>query len=153
MDFLVRRDDLRQCRFDETDVPEPGPGEAVLELERFGLTSNNVTYAVMGDAMSYWKFFPAEEGWGRIPVWGFAHVEASAHDDLPEGARVYGYFPVVDPPGGAPAARRGRRLRGRHAAPRGPAGRLQRVRAGAGRAGPRARTARCCSGRSSAPRS
>ncbi len=94
MDFLVRRDDLRQCRFDEADVPEPGPGEAVLALERFGLTSNNVTYAVMGDAMSYWKFFPAEEGWGRIPVWGFAHVEASAHDDLPEGARVYGYFPV-----------------------------------------------------------
>jgi hypothetical protein len=94
MDFLVRRDDLRRCRFAETEPPEPGPGEAVLALERFGLTSNNVTYAVMGDAMSYWKFFPAEEGWGRIPVWGFAHVAASAHADLPEGARVYGYFPV-----------------------------------------------------------
>jgi hypothetical protein len=94
MDFLVRRDDLRRCRFAEAEVPEPGPGEAVLALERFGLTSNNVTYAVMGDAMSYWKFFPAEEGWGRIPVWGFAHVAASTHDDVPEGARVYGYFPV-----------------------------------------------------------
>ena len=30
MDFLVRRDDLRQCRFDEMPVPEPGPGEALL---------------------------------------------------------------------------------------------------------------------------
>jgi len=26
-------------------------------------------------------------------VWGFADVAASAHGDLPEGARVYGYFP------------------------------------------------------------
>lgn len=75
-------------------MPEPGPGEAVLELERFGLTSNNVTYAVMGDAMSYWRFFPADEGWGRIPVWGFAHVTASAHDETPAGTRVYGYFPI-----------------------------------------------------------
>ena len=55
-------------------------------------------------------FFPAEEGWGRMPVWGFAHVAASAHDDLPEGARVYGYFPpsshllVVPQPRGRRAA-------------------------------------------------
>jgi hypothetical protein len=96
MDFLVSRDDLRQTRFAEAELPEPGPGEAVLELERFGLSSNNVTYGLMGDVMSYWKFFPAEEGWGRIPVWGFAHVSASAHDDVPEGARVYGYLPASD---------------------------------------------------------
>ena len=93
MDFLVRRDDLRQCRFDEMPVPVPDAGEALLEIERYGLTSNNVTYAVMGDAMSYWKFFPAEEGWGRIPVWGYARVVASGHDDVPAGTRVYGYLP------------------------------------------------------------
>ena len=96
MDFLVRRDDLRETRFADAEPPRPGDGEAVLALERFGLTSNNVTYGVMGDAMSYWKFFPAEEGWGRIPVWGFARVSASAHDEVPEGGRVYGYFPVSD---------------------------------------------------------
>jgi hypothetical protein len=94
VDFLVRRDDLRQCRFEPAPVPEPGPGEAVLEVESFGLTSNNVTYAVMGDAMSYWRFFPAEDGWGRIPVWGFAHVTASTRDELAEGTRVYGYLPA-----------------------------------------------------------
>ncbi len=65
----------------------------LLEVESFGLTSNNVTYAVMGDAMSYWRFFPAEEGWGRVPVWGFARVAASASDEVPEGGRVYGYLP------------------------------------------------------------
>jgi hypothetical protein len=93
MDFLVRRDDLHECRFDDLPAPEPGPGQVLMRLERFGLTSNNVTYAVMGDAMSYWRFFPAEEGWGRIPVWGFASVAASAHDDLAEGSRWYGYHP------------------------------------------------------------
>jgi len=93
MDFLVKRDDLRQCRFEAAAVPEPAPGQAVLEIESFSLTSNNVTYAVMGDAMSYWRFFPAEEGWGRVPVWGFANVAASAHEDLKEGTRLYGYYP------------------------------------------------------------
>jgi hypothetical protein len=93
MDFLVRRDDLRECRFDAAPVPEPSAGQALLEVESFSLTSNNVTYAVMGDAMSYWRFFPAQEGWGRVPVWGFARVAASAHDDVREGSRVYGYLP------------------------------------------------------------
>ena len=93
MDFLVARDDIRRCRFHEEPLPELEPGQVLLEVESFGLTSNNVTYAVMGDAMSYWRFFPAEEGWGRVPVWGFARVAASAHDPVPEGGRVYGYLP------------------------------------------------------------
>jgi hypothetical protein len=92
MDFLVKRDDLHETRFDEADTPEPGDGEALLGVRSFGLTANNVTYGVLGDAMSYWEFFPAPEGWGRIPVWGFAEVVAS-RSDLPEGTRVYGYLP------------------------------------------------------------
>jgi hypothetical protein len=94
MDLLVKRDDLRRCRVVERPPVEPGPGEAVLEVDCFGLTSNNVTYAVMGDAMSYWDFFEAEDGWGRVPVWGFATVSASAHGDLAEGTRLYGYLPM-----------------------------------------------------------
>jgi hypothetical protein len=52
-----------------------------------------VTYAVFGEAMSYWNFFPAEEGWGRMPVWGFADVEESMHPDVDVDGRVYGYLP------------------------------------------------------------
>jgi hypothetical protein len=59
------------------------------------LTANNVTYAVFGDAMLYWQFFPAEAGWGRVPVWGFADVEASRVDGLSEGERFYGYLPMA----------------------------------------------------------
>jgi hypothetical protein len=65
----------------------------LLGVDSFGLTTNNITYAVMGDAMKYWEFFPAEEGWARMPVWGFADVVASEADGVPEGTRVFGYLP------------------------------------------------------------
>src|SRR6188472_2393651 len=92
-DFLVRRDDLRVSRLGDPDPPEVGSGEALLRVDTFGLTSNNVTYAVLGDAMSYWSFFPAADGWGRVPMWGFAEVERSEADGVDPGARVYGYLP------------------------------------------------------------
>ena len=92
MDFLVKRDDLHETRFEEADPPELSEGEALLAVRSFGLTANNVTYAVLGEGMSYWDFFPAPEGWGRIPVWGFADV-AATKSELPEGTRVYGYLP------------------------------------------------------------
>jgi Protein of unknown function (DUF2855) len=92
-DFLVKRDDLRDCRVAESEVPELEPGQALLRVEAFGLTANNITYAVMGEAMSYWNFFPAEEGWGRVPMWGFAEVERSEAEGVEPGTRLYGYLP------------------------------------------------------------
>jgi hypothetical protein len=47
----------------------------------------------MGETMNYWDFFPAEDGWGHMPVWGFADVEESRAEGVPEGTRVYGYLP------------------------------------------------------------
>jgi hypothetical protein len=96
MHFEIRRDDPRVTRFDDDGVPEPAEGEALLAISRFGLTTNNVTYVIFGDAMNYWRFFPAtEEGWGRMPVWGFADVAASGHPGVEAGRRVYGYFPAA----------------------------------------------------------
>jgi hypothetical protein len=92
-DFLVKRGELGEYRVAESETPEVGAGEALLRVDRFGLTANNVTYAVMGEAMSYWDFFPAEQGWGRIPMWGFAEVERSEADGVEPGTRVFGYLP------------------------------------------------------------
>ncbi|HSK49570.1 MAG TPA: DUF2855 family protein, partial [Solirubrobacterales bacterium] len=93
-DFLIKRDELRECRVAESEPPEIGPGQALLRVDSFGLTANNITYAVMGEAMSYWDFFPTpEEGWGRMPVWGFAEVERSEVDGVEAGTRLYGYLP------------------------------------------------------------
>jgi Protein of unknown function (DUF2855) len=101
-DFLVKRDDLRECRIAESEPPGLADGQALLRVDTFGLTANNITYAVMGEAMSYWNFFPAPDGWGRVPMWGFAEVVRSEGDDVEAGTRLYGYLPpsshlVVEP--------------------------------------------------------
>jgi hypothetical protein len=93
MDFLVARDDLHRCRFEDSAPLEPANGEALLRVDAFGLSANNITYAMFGVAMSYWDFFPAQEGWGRVPVWGFAEVSASEVPELEAGTRVFGYLP------------------------------------------------------------
>jgi hypothetical protein len=92
-DFLVKRDDLRRCRVAESTAPDLEAGQALLSVKTFGLTANNVTYAVFGAAMSYWDFFPAEDGWGRVPMWGFAEVERSEAEGVEVGTRLYGYLP------------------------------------------------------------
>lgn len=93
MDFLIATADLHSCCFLDSPSPALEQGQARLAIERFGLTANNITYAAFGEAMSYWSFFPTEEGWGRMPVWGFALVAESLHDELEPGVMVYGYLP------------------------------------------------------------
>ncbi|WP_299327479.1 DUF2855 family protein [Parasphingopyxis sp.] len=93
-DFLVNKAKLDDTRIADTDLGDLADGEILLEVEKFALTANNITYAVMGEMMAYWNFFPAEEGWGRIPVWGFATVADSRHPDIAAGERVYGYLPM-----------------------------------------------------------
>jgi hypothetical protein len=94
-DLLVDRGDLTKTAFAETDPQAPlADGEALLEVESFALTANNVTYGAVGDQIGYWKFFPAPEGLGRIPVWGYARVVRSNAADAPEGLRLFGYWPM-----------------------------------------------------------
>ena len=97
LDFLVNRNNVADCKLVVAAQPgsvELQPGQVLMELDKFGLTSNNITYAVLGDSMGYWKYFPAENGWGRIPAWGIGRVLKSRHVQIQEGDRIYGYFPV-----------------------------------------------------------
>jgi hypothetical protein len=47
-----------------------------------------------GDMLRYWDFFPAREGWGRIPTMGFGDVIASTHDQVAVGTRCFGFYPM-----------------------------------------------------------
>ena len=94
MDIEVSRSDLTSTRLTTPPARALEPGEVRLEIDSFGLTTNNITYAVFGDALSYWSFFPAGPGWGRIPVWGFATVVESRTDGIAQGRRYFGYFPM-----------------------------------------------------------
>ncbi|MBW0145816.1 DUF2855 family protein [Sphingomicrobium clamense] len=95
--FEVRMDDLSRSRLIERALPALEDGAIRLAVERFAFTANNMTYAVAGDMLGYWQFFPAsEDGWGQIPVWATAKVVESACDDVAVGERFYGYFPPAE---------------------------------------------------------
>lgn len=79
-------------------LPDAGPlaaGQARFAVEHFALTANNVTYAVHGEDFAYWGFFPAPEGLGIVPVWGFARVTESQAEGVAVGSRWFGYWPMA----------------------------------------------------------
>ncbi len=98
-EFQIRKDIFLINRIvDAHSAPhEIADGELLLKIDRFAFTANNITYAVLGDKLGYWQFFPpadnADGHWGMIPVWGFADVVASKADAVPVGERLFGYFP------------------------------------------------------------
>jgi hypothetical protein len=94
-DLLIDRSDLSHTELVDVPTPTPGPGQVVLRSDRVGMTANNVTYAVFGEAMKYWDFFPTDDpAFGRVPLWGFAEVETSTVPEVAEGTRLYGYLPT-----------------------------------------------------------
>lgn len=90
----VKRDALDMMKVMGVEAPPLADRAVRLAVESFAVTANNVTYAVMGDAFQYWNFFPAPDGWGIVPMWGHARVEASNCADIAVGERVYGYLPM-----------------------------------------------------------
>jgi hypothetical protein len=93
--FAVKKADLKDGRFVDSTLSLK-PGGAILKVDHFALTANNITYAVAGDMMQYWNFFPAPEaGSGVIPVWGFGTVVESAAAGVAVGDRFYGYYPFA----------------------------------------------------------
>ena len=101
MDIEVARGEFTRWR---TVEPAPAPlaeGQARLRVDQFGFSSNNVSYAVIGDMLRYWDFFPAsppdggdDTSWGRVPVWGFADVVETRSDDVVVGERMFGFLPM-----------------------------------------------------------
>lgn len=92
----VKKANLAQSEWHPAAMPELAAGEILLQVEKYALTANNITYAAVGDGFGYWNFFPTGEAdWGIVPVWGFAKVILSKHDEIAVGERVYGYLPMA----------------------------------------------------------
>jgi hypothetical protein len=94
LDFLVNKTDWKQHRFDDAPVPRLADGQVLFRVDRFAFTANNISYALAGDLLGYWRFFPAPDGWGRLPTMGFADVIESKHADVAVGARCFGFYPM-----------------------------------------------------------
>ncbi len=93
--FLVKKSDLSQTQLLASESAPLQSGQVRLRIDLFSLTANNITYASFGDAMKYWDFYPREDEWGVIPVWGFANVTESKCEGVAIGQRFYGYFPIA----------------------------------------------------------
>jgi len=92
----VKKNELAQSQWHDSDAPSLAGGQILLAVEKYALTANNITYAVVGDGFGYWNFFPTgDDEWGIVPVWGFAKVVASENADIAVGERVYGYLPMA----------------------------------------------------------
>ena len=65
LDFLVNKTDWKQYRFEDTVLPALADGQVRFGVDRFAFTANNISYALAGDMLGYWRFFPAPDGWGR----------------------------------------------------------------------------------------
>jgi len=98
MDFEVNRNDFHDTRISEAESDgasgaDLSAGQIRLGIERFAFTTNNITYAVAGDMLDYWGYFPAESPWGRLPAMGLATVTESAHPGIKTGGRYFGFYP------------------------------------------------------------
>ncbi|MEW6452610.1 MAG: DUF2855 family protein [Pseudomonadota bacterium] len=96
--LVVARNDLKSSKVIETPLPSltqlPEDG-LLVKVDRFAFTANNITYAILGDQLKYWDLFPAPEGFGIIPVWGFGEVIETRHPEIAKGEILFGYFPMA----------------------------------------------------------
>ncbi len=95
IDLWTRKTELTTLRRETSEPPPLQDGQILVDVERFALTSNNISYAAMGDALGYWAHFPApEDGWGRVPVWGIGRVAESRAPELSVGEQLFGFLPL-----------------------------------------------------------
>ena len=94
-ELWVDREDFRTTKIVTFAAPSLRTGEIRVSIEKFGLTANNVSYALSGDQIGYWKFFPGEKNWGKVPAWSIAEVVESNCENIAVGERLYGLFPMA----------------------------------------------------------
>ncbi len=93
--FEVNRHDFRETRVVDPQPVELSTDQIRLAVERFAFTTNNITYAVAGDMLDYWGFYPADAPWGRIPAIGIGTIVESANPDIAVGGRYFGFYPMA----------------------------------------------------------
>ncbi len=98
----IDRDDVSKAELVAETLPSPSAGQLLVQIDRYAMTANNVTYAVFGkpsglfgNDQGYWDFFAERDVPGRLPVWGFATVLESAVEGISEGDSFYGYYPMA----------------------------------------------------------
>lgn len=100
--YQVNKKDFSDLIKVRVTAPKPVKGEALIKINRVAFTANNISYALAGESLKYWEFFPRwnDDGEGEergiIPVWGYGVVEAEKDSGLQVGEAIFGYWPMAD---------------------------------------------------------
>ena len=98
-DFVFNPSDFRDAKFIDgaaLDGDQLEKGDVIIAVDRLALTANTISYGIAGKTglIRYLDSFPTAAPYARMPFWGFGEIVASAHDDLPVGERLYGFYPL-----------------------------------------------------------
>ncbi|EOD47286.1 hypothetical protein UCRNP2_5958 [Neofusicoccum parvum UCRNP2] len=106
MDSLIhvvsKSDNSQHATFPLTTPPPPlAPSSIRLRTTLITLSSNNLTYARLGDALRWWDAYPVPASapapyttWGIVPAWGYATVLSSTIPALPADTTLWGFWPT-----------------------------------------------------------
>jgi hypothetical protein len=94
LEFHVKRDDLGTVRVAKSLPPPLVDGAARLRLELFGLSSNNITYAAMGEgSVGYWDFFQrnldgdVRHAGASLALWNLVRLDLPSAQDATDTSR------------------------------------------------------------------
>ena len=93
--ITVGRADIADAQVADDASAPLTDGQARLRVDRFGMSANNISYAMTGEFLGYWAHFPVDDARGCVPVWGFADVTESRHPEVAVGERIFGYLPMA----------------------------------------------------------
>ena len=98
-DFVFNPSDFRDAKFIDgaaLDGDQLEKGDVIIAVDRLALTANTISYGIAGKTglIRYLDSFLTAAPYARMPFWGFGEIVASAHDDLPVGERLYGFYPL-----------------------------------------------------------
>ena len=93
--LIVNRKNFHDYKISKNVFNNLEDGQILVKIHQFAFTSNNITYATVGEVVGYWNFFPISKVEGIIPVWGFSEVVVSKSEGISVGERIYGYYPMA----------------------------------------------------------
>ncbi|UQC90763.1 uncharacterized protein CLUP02_16293 [Colletotrichum lupini] len=107
---VISKRDLSKHETVAVDLPLPQLGVSSIRVRTslIGITSNNLSYAKLGDMLQWWNTWPVpldapapyndRAEWGIVPAWGFARVLESNIEAIPAKSLLYGYWPTSSYP-------------------------------------------------------
>ncbi|KAJ0310528.1 hypothetical protein COL5a_008052 [Colletotrichum fioriniae] len=107
---VISKHDLSKHETVALDLPLPQLGVSSIRVRTslIGITSNNLSYAKLGDMLQWWNTWPVpldapapyndRAEWGIVPAWGFARVLESNIEAIPAKSLLYGYWPTSSHP-------------------------------------------------------